>query len=386
MNCTMKVKGYGSIEKMEDKRNDRCRKWRLRISLGKDPRSGKYKQATRCFTGTMQEAKEAIKEYYDEICVVGVNTDNKKMTVEQLLNEFIEERSITGVVGQETLDKYETHKNSWCRHFGKLRASALEPRIVTKAMKDLMDGDTPSGKPCSTTYIRSALCTINMAYKWGMSLGYVTKNPIEHVPRPKIDTKEKRAITTAQSDAVIKLLDPTRPIDAIIMMALRAGYRRQEFVNSFWHHINLLDGLAVVPGTKNDSSYATIPFLDIVIEFLLAYKEWQREMLADAGLKQDDDTPLFCNPRTGESYTADAIDKMYRQRRDELNKMLPKELEIGDISLHELRHSFSTWLARNNLHPSVIQKLMRHKDERMALRTYTHVNVADTKSALDSIE
>lgn len=47
------------IQKEKDKLKNKCRKWELRISLGMDPRTGKYKTKSRRFNGTYAKAKAA---------------------------------------------------------------------------------------------------------------------------------------------------------------------------------------------------------------------------------------------------------------------------------------------------------------------------------------
>lgn len=52
------------------------------------------------------------------------------------------------------------------------------------------------------------------------------------------------------------------------------------------------------------------------------------------------------------------------------------------VHFHDLRHSFVTDLAKKNVHPKAIQLLMRQKDDRMAMRVYTHVNVEQMRDAV----
>lgn len=61
------TKGSGSIIQLEkDKPKSRCRKWQLRVRIGKDPRTGKYKARTRHFEGAYTQAKAALREFIDE--------------------------------------------------------------------------------------------------------------------------------------------------------------------------------------------------------------------------------------------------------------------------------------------------------------------------------
>lgn len=55
------------IQKEKDKPKNKCRKWELRISLGMDPRIGKYKTKSRRFNGTYAKAKVALREFVEEV-------------------------------------------------------------------------------------------------------------------------------------------------------------------------------------------------------------------------------------------------------------------------------------------------------------------------------
>lgn len=60
--------GSGSIVQIDkDKTRARCRKWRLKVSTGKDPRTGKYGSKSRRFEGTYTQAKAALREFVEEV-------------------------------------------------------------------------------------------------------------------------------------------------------------------------------------------------------------------------------------------------------------------------------------------------------------------------------
>ncbi|MBN1846108.1 MAG: site-specific integrase [Sedimentisphaerales bacterium] len=65
---------------------------------------------------------------------------------------------------------------------------------------------------------------------------------------------------------------------------------------------------------------------------------------------------------------------------------IPKRDAQGrTVDVHCLRHTFATLLARNGVSPGIAQKLMRHSDIRLTMNTYTHLDLADTASAVASL-
>lgn len=67
MACKKREWGDGCIVQLEkDKPRSQCRKWQLRLSLGKDAETGKYVKKTRVMAGTYQQACSAIEDFRDE--------------------------------------------------------------------------------------------------------------------------------------------------------------------------------------------------------------------------------------------------------------------------------------------------------------------------------
>ena len=63
-----KKKSQGFIIQMEKgKPKGKCRKWKLRVSLGWDPIKKNYPQKTRMFQDTWSEAQKALREFVDEV-------------------------------------------------------------------------------------------------------------------------------------------------------------------------------------------------------------------------------------------------------------------------------------------------------------------------------
>lgn len=61
------IKSQGSIVQFEkDRSKSKCRKWQLLVSMGKDPRAGKYVTKTRTFPGSYTEATKALRDFIDE--------------------------------------------------------------------------------------------------------------------------------------------------------------------------------------------------------------------------------------------------------------------------------------------------------------------------------
>lgn len=143
------VKGQGSIIKVEkDKPANKCRKWQLRVSVGMDPRTGKYKTRTRRFSGTYTQAKAALRKFIAEI------EDNKVhvragTTFKECAEDFMARRIASGNFTANTNETYENFFKAACRHIGFAEVTTIETKTLQDMYAAMRKGDTRSGRPAS---------------------------------------------------------------------------------------------------------------------------------------------------------------------------------------------------------------------------------------------
>lgn len=169
----------------------KCRKWLLRVSTGLNPRTGKYGEKTKTFSGTYREAKAALAEFEKEVENQSSNAPGRKLTFEQLAEEYVPHRLNMKQIEESTANKIEGLLDALSRHIGKMPASKLEPYMIQNAVKAMLSGDSASGKPLSGTYVSMALQTASTMYNlYAIPQGLAFRNPFENVERPRVDTEE----------------------------------------------------------------------------------------------------------------------------------------------------------------------------------------------------
>ena len=66
---------------------------------------------------------------------------------------------------------------------------------------------------------------------------------------------------------------------------------------------------------------------------------------------------------------------------------IEKEDDVGRVvHLHALRHSFTSLLARQGVHPHVLKSLARHSRVETTMSFYTHILRGDDVSAIESLQ
>lgn len=146
--------------------------------------------------------------------------------------------------------------------------------------------------------------------------------------------------------------------DALVLILgflLYTGARRNEAFAAEWQHISLRHRSWFVPITKSGKSrYVTLN--DSAVRIIESAKVLQQQLY---------DTPqrwVFVNPRTHKPFCC--IFHRWNKIRTELG--------IGDVRIHDLRHSYASTLVNNGATLYEVQKLLGHSKSQTTER-YAHL-------------
>lgn len=154
---------------------------------------------------------------------------------------------------------------------------------------------------------------------------------------------------------------------------LYTGLRVNEIRQLIWADVNLKKSFVKVrPTTTKNSKAATLHLHTYVVDLLKDWKEKHPEA------KQNE--RILNIPASNSSF-------LKVINRDLNYVKIQKTEEVGRvIHLHALRHSFASLLARQGVHPYVLQHLARHSPVETIMNLYTHVLRGDDTSAIERIE
>jgi integrase len=155
-------------------------------------------------------------------------------------------------------------------------------------------------------------------------------------------------------------------------LMLYTGLRVNETRQLVWEDMNLKENFVRVrPTTTKNSKSATLPLHSYVVELL---KDWKKK---HPDSKKND--RIVRIPASNSSF-------LKALNRDLSYAGIEKTDEVGRvIHLHALRHSFASLLAREGVHPHVLQRLARHSDIQTTMNVYTHLLHGDEVSAIESL-
>lgn len=387
------IAGQGSIVQLEkDKPKSKCRKWQLRVPVGMDPRTGKYKTRTRRFSGTYTQAKAALREFITEIEDDKVRV-RSGTTFAECVDDFMARRIASGNFTANTNDTYAHLLKSAVRHIGYAEVTTIEPKTLEDMYAAMRKGDTASGRPVSGTTLNELHKTISLVMGELVEDGVLIENPCKKMATPPRDTKERRALKPERVRRFVNGLDVESEDEVGYFLAITLGLRRAEVCGLSWDDVDF-DGMVIairhsynrfgeLKATKTRAGTRNLPMASFVARALARHQDAQARLLATLSdkdgcpLLQTEETPVMVSSK-GVRVNPNNFAAHWRRDR--------KSLGVDGWCLHELRHSYLSMLALEGVHPKVMQDLAGHADSRTTMDIYTHVNMSQKRCAADALE
>ena len=169
--------------------------WELRAFVGRDPVSGKVRQATRTFHGTEKEAGKALAQLVSE---VDADTfDRTTATVGQLLDKWLE----TAQTKQRPRTLYENKR----KIEGRIRP------VLGSVRLDKLGGDTLDAayrrwlaEGLSPTTVHMYHAILSAACRQAVKWGWISAAPTARATPPKVERKEMVVPTPDQLTALVR--------------------------------------------------------------------------------------------------------------------------------------------------------------------------------------
>lgn len=356
----MEVLGSGSVvQRDKSKPKGRCRKWELSVRVRLD--SGEKTTKTRPFHGTYSNAVKAKGDFITELAGAIEETASGH-TFESYANLWHSRRVDAGQCHNSRINE-QIRIDRICRYIGDLALESIgvnEIEGVYESMRS--DGYAPST-------IQLAHSTLSGVIKDAYRRGVIAHNPIDRVNPPKRVCRERRALTDAQMDELAGKMDISDGKEMGVMLCLCCGLRRAEAVALRWSDF---DGSAIHVTRSDDGegnpkppkTAASVRAVPVPRSLALRMESMRGE--PDAWICPNSDGRYMTARSFGQWWTD------YRHRYG------------VDVSLHELRHSYLTRLARAGVHPRVMQSLAGHSSMRVTMEIYTHISMDMERDAVDA--
>lgn len=249
-----------------------------------------------------------------------------------------------------------------------------------------------SQKYLSNSSLSKIYGQFNQAFLSAFNKGYIMKNPMYDVIKPRSDKEDKevRALTVEEQQVITNHLLNTEVRNCkyknVYLIQMYLGLRCGEALALDIHDIDLKnrkvhihrtlttdENNKIVMGnkTKTYAGKRVVPIPQFIIPHIM-------EQMKIATAQDGNPEKLLFKPD----------DKPYTSRTNvnsELKRILKRKFNITDITTHSLRHTFGTRCIESGMDAVVVQKLMGHRDIMVTLNTYTSVFDKYKASQVDKV-
>lgn len=198
----------------------------------------------------------------------------------------------------------------------------------------------------------------------------IEKNPTKDVPLVRDTKKMERFLSVDETERLYRAiaLSENPYLKSIIPLLLMTGARKREILDARWENILWERRLLLVPLPKGGKP-RYIPLSKPVIDLLESVRLDQSDLF-DKELR--DRGWVFPNPKTGMPFRS--IFNAWDTAR--------KRAGLEDLRLHDLRHSFASFLVNNGRTLYEVQRILGHTQIRTTQR-YAHLSQDTLLEAVD---
>lgn len=189
----------------------------------------------------------------------------------------------------------------------------------------------------------------NCAIRWGYLLS--EKNPCRDVS-PFADTSLKeRYLTSEEARQIVGALHTShhQQSSQAILLLLYTGARKSEILSARWEHVDLERCLLTVPLSKSGKT-RHIPLSDDAVKIFRGIQRCEHE--------------AWVFPGSGHTGHLQSVFRHWDSLR--------KRLGLSDVRLHDLRHSFASFLVNAGCSLYEVQRCLGHYDPKVTMR-YAHL-------------
>ena len=200
----------------------------------------------------------------------------------------------------------------------------------------LLDGIVEAGTPSAANH---ALSAIRKFFNWCLERGLLETSPCLGVKKPTKDRSRDRVLDAAETRAIWQAADHVGvPFGPIVKLLLLTAQRRSEVGSMQWGHLDLDAREWTLPAELTKSNRAHIVPLTPEACRLIA------------SLPRFSDVYVFGASNPGRPFSDYAIGK---QRLDSV-------AQVPNWTLHDLRRTAATQMARLGTPPHVVERILNH--------------------------
>ncbi len=352
--------------------------YRIKVSLGKDPTTGKYISHYETVQGNKKDAEKRLNDVIHQH-ENGTFVKPGKATVAEYLSQWLKNYASVNLA-PHTVEGYESIIN---RHLipnlGNILLTQLRPEVIQSYISEkLSKGRINYEGGLSSRTVRHHIVCLHTALQNAVKMGLLFRNPVDAITIPKSSRHE---IQTMNENDIHKFLEVAHNTQyyALFYTAIFTGMRRSELLALRWQDVDLLllqcsinrslhqikGGKIVFRQPKTDKSRRLIALSPSLSRLLQEYRTSQdilRESLDYPRLSESD--LVFCH-HDGKPFLPNTVSHNWEK--------LVRKAGLSHIRLHDARHTHASLMLKQGIHPKIVQERLGHSSIQITLDTYSHV-------------
>ncbi len=279
---------------------------------------------------------------------------------------FQDTPSVRAFIEEQYLPYASSKKRSWktessiIRHhilpnFGDMRLDSVKKKDVLLWQKAMNEHLLKPGS------VNRAFHLLKYIFSYAMQLELIRNNPCSGVSLLRDNETRIRCLSRSEALALLRVLDEEKNtlVAFVIRLLLFTGARKSELLAARWENIDMERRLLTVPSATSGRS-RHIPLSDTAVDILRAIPR--------------------TSPWVFPSPTGDGCIKNIFRVWDRIRR----KARLQDMHLHDLRHSFASFLVSKGSTLYEVQKILGHADPRMTMR-YAHLTSSSLINAANRV-
>lgn len=210
-------------------------------------------------------------------------------------------------------------------------------------------------KQIAPATVHREMNTVKNMFKIALRRGIINEDPCLYVKKPQEPPGRVRYLAKEEIPLLLNECKKIPYLYLFVVIGLNTGMRKSEILGLKWSDIDFENKLIHLEKTKNRER------ADILINSTTeeALKTYQKE-----------------NGFNDKIFPVKELKKSFKGAKDRAG--------ITNFRIHDLRHTFASYLVMNNIPLSVVKELMRHKSFKMTLR-YAHLSPQQKRFAVEKL-
>jgi integrase len=353
-------------------------KWKSRNFRAPSERAARREAAARRAELEEEAAREALP--------LGMGDD--ELLLPRFLEAYIRSSEGAGGIEPTTATNYRHTAAHICRHLSSWRVDELTPQAILAMQEGLLEDGL-----CSDSVAKDHRL-LKQALSYAVETGALAKSPFtKSLKAPKRRRREPNALDDSERQRLLAALDSM--VDSELTLAVRlglsAGLRREEICGLRWRDVDFQRDLILVrnavteaaghsfeKGPKSETSRRDIPLEpDLKARLEAKYKR----VLASSG-KAKAASRYVIETSEGRWYLPSRLGKEFSS----LARSLDLVGTTGKrVTLHDLRHTYATFLIARGVDVKTVASLMGHADATVTLNVYASADPTARQQAADVV-